>query len=225
MAISFSGKTPAAESNPARVVLIHGLWMTGREMLLLERRLGKAGFRVCRFSYRSWGDDLEQSAAELLAFVLSLGEKKVHFVCHSLGGLVLNTMLTDCRADLRGRAVLLGSPLAGSRVAQKLQNSRPGRVFVGRKLGALGRGSGPWPETYEVGVIGGTLNLGLGLFFGGRQRPGDGLVAVDEIMAPGIKDVFFLRTTHLGLVFSAACVRQIAYFLKNGSFLYKHPPL
>ena len=33
------------------VVLIHGLWMNGREMMILEKRLQQDGFRTRRFSY------------------------------------------------------------------------------------------------------------------------------------------------------------------------------
>lgn len=200
------------------VVLIHGLWMTGREMILLERRLQKDGFRTCRFSYNTMHDDLEQSAEELFEFVRSLKEERVHFVCHSLGGLVLNKMLTSHKVDWQGRAVLLGSPLAGNRLAGMLKKSSVGEMLVGRKLGSLSKGCEQWPDGYEIGVIGGTLNIGTGLLFGGWKYPGDGMVALDEIKVPGVKEVFLIRTTHMGLVFSTVCARQTSYFLKNGCF-------
>lgn len=200
------------------VVLIHGLWTTGREMVLLEKRLHRDGFRTCRFSYRTMKDDIEKSARELFRFVEELGESRVHFVCHSLGGLVLNRMMTSNRIDWQGRAVLLGSPLAGNRVAGILDGSRLAEILVGRKLHDLSQGCKAWPPGYEVGVIGGTLNLGAGLLFGGWKHPGDGLVTLDEIRVPGVKEVFLVRSTHLGLVFSTVCARQTSYFLKNGCF-------
>ncbi|MBC8318290.1 MAG: alpha/beta hydrolase [Desulfobulbaceae bacterium] len=200
------------------VVLIHGLWMTGLEMALLEKRLQKDGFRTCRFSYRSMKDDLDKSAGELFQFVEALGESTVHFVCHSLGGIVLNRMLASHRLGWKGRAVLLGSPLAGSRVAGILGGSRLGEMLIGRKLRDLLLECKMWPQGYEVGVVGGTLNLGAGLLFGGWRHPGDGLVTLDEIRVSGVKDVFLVRSTHLGLVFSSVCARQTSYFLKNGSF-------
>jgi len=206
------------EKASERVVLIHGLWMTGREMILLEKRLQRDGFRTCRFSYNTMHDDLGQSAEELFEFVGSLNHERVHFVCHSLGGLVLNKMLTRHKMDWQGRAVLLGSPLAGNRVADLMKKSSIGEMFVGRKLGSLSKGCAQWPDGYEIGVIGGTLNIGAGLLFGGWKYPGDGVVALDEIKVPGVKEVFLIRTTHMGLVFSTVCARQTSYFLKNGCF-------
>ena len=200
------------------MVLIHGLWMTGREMILLERRLQKDRFRTCLFSYSTMHDDLEQSAEELFEFVRSLNSERVHFVCHSLGGLVLNKMLTRHKMGWLGRAVLLGSPLAGNRVANMMKKSSIGEILIGRKLGSLSKGCEQWPDGYEIGVIGGTLNIGAGLLFGGWKYPGDGVVALDEIEVPGVKDVFRIRTTHMGLVFSAVCARQTSCFLKNGCF-------
>ena len=108
------------EHDSQMVVLIHGLWMTGLEMVLLEKRLQRDGFRTCRFSYRTMKDNIEKSAGELFQFVEGLGESRVHFVCHSLGGLVLNRMMTSNSVEWQGRAVLLGSPLAGNRVADIL---------------------------------------------------------------------------------------------------------
>jgi len=203
---------------PEKVVLIHGLWMTGHEMILLEKRLQQDGFRTCRFSYKTVMDDLEQSARQLFDFVEGLHEKRVHFVCHSLGGLVLNKMLTSNAHSWKGRAVLLGSPLAGSRLATMLKKSRVGGMIVGQKLHQLSSGCKSWPEEYEIGVIGGTLNLGTGLLLGGWKYPGDGLVALDEIEIPGVKEVYQVRATHIGLVFSAGTAKQISCFLKNGFF-------
>ncbi len=200
------------------VVLVHGLWMNGREMMILEKRLQQDGFRTRRFSYHTMTDDLEQSAGQLFDFVEQLGEKRIHFVCHSMGGLLLNRMLALHNPDCQGRAVLLGSPLAGNRVAQSLNGSRIGAVLVGRNLQDLSCGCSSWPGGYEIGVIGGTLNVGTGLLFGGWKHPGDGLVALDEIMVTGVKETFHVRTTHLGLVFSSVCARKTSNFLQNGCF-------
>ncbi|MEA3548339.1 MAG: alpha/beta hydrolase [Thermodesulfobacteriota bacterium] len=200
------------------VILIHGLWMNGREMIVLEKRLQQDGFRTRCFSYNTMTDDLEQSAGKLFTFVRKLGEKRIHFVCHSMGGLLLNRMLSIHNLDWQGRAVLLGSPLAGNRVAQTLKGSLIGETLVGRNLQNLSSGCTSWPDGYEIGVIGGTLNVGTGLLFGGWKHPGDGLVALDEIIVPGVKDTFYVRTTHFGLVFSSICARETSNFLQNGCF-------
>lgn len=199
-------------------VLVHGLWMSSTEMMILEKRLQKQGFRTCLFSYHSMREDFSQCADSLFRFVQDLQEKRVHFVCHSLGGLLLHHLLTHYEIPWQGRAVLLGSPLAGSRVAKVLAGSLVGKILVGRNLAYLNRGCANWPAGYEVGVVGGTFNVGTGLFFGGWKHPGDGLVSLDEIKIPGVKEVFLARTNHLGLVFSRNCAMKTAHFLKNGRF-------
>lgn len=206
------------EQKAEMVVLVHGLWMNGREMVILAKRLQHHGFRTRRFSYHTMTDDLEQSAVQLFEFVEQLAESRIHFVCHSMGGLLLNRVFSRYKPDWQGRAVLLGSPLAGSRVAQSVNSSIIGQLLVGRNLPNLCAGCSSWPVGYEIGVIGGTLNVGLGLLVGGWKHPGDGLVTLDEIKVPGVKETLYIRATHLGLVFSSLCASKVSFFLKKGCF-------
>ena len=71
------------------VVLIHGLWMTGMESVLLRLRLrDEYGFDVQQFSYRTVNDGLADNVSALHAFLRDLPDEPLHLVGHSLGGLI-----------------------------------------------------------------------------------------------------------------------------------------
>jgi pimeloyl-ACP methyl ester carboxylesterase len=103
-----------------RVVLVHGLWMTGAVCALLARRLRACGFQPLLFSYPS--------------IRTTLADTPVHFVGHSLGGLVVLELLAREPELAVGRAVLLGSPGTSSLATQQLIGSRVGRMLAGRAL-------------------------------------------------------------------------------------------
>ncbi|HWP94759.1 MAG TPA: alpha/beta hydrolase [Gammaproteobacteria bacterium] len=199
------------------VVFVHGLWMTGHELFLLRRRVARAGFATFRFRYRSLDHSLERNAAVLAAFVRALDVPRVHFVGHSLGGLVILRAL-QAFADLPpGRVVLLGAPVRGSKVAARAVRSPLTRWLIGAAAGALVTGVPPTCPEREVGVIAGTLPLGVGLLFGGPARPHDGTVAVEEARLDGAP-VKSLPVTHTSLLVSPAVARETIRFLKEGMF-------
>lgn len=200
------------------VVLVHGLWFGAWSLGLLARRLRKAGFRPLRFRYRTTRAGLDDHAAELQRFVDKAGEAPVHFVAHSLGGLVTLRMLAG-RPDLPGgRVVLLGSPLNGSAVARKAARIPGGARLLGKVRPTLEQGFGAGVAQRETGMIAGSRSFGLGLMVGGEGGAGDGTVAVSETRADGLRDHLVLPVTHTGMLFSAAVARQAAGFLQSGSF-------
>ena len=114
------------------VILVHGLWMTGLEFGVLRQRLQTGhGFDVHVFSYPSMHGNVDEIVAELAEFAhqLAAGTGRVHVVGHSLGGAIAFRALEQGMRDLPGNAVLLGSPLNGSRAA-----SGVGRLSMLRPL-------------------------------------------------------------------------------------------
>ena len=200
------------------VIMVHGLWMTGLEMTCLRRRLERAGFRTIRFAYSSITRTLEENSQRLFDFCRKTGERRVHFVCHSLGGIVLCHMLNNHEPGFSGRAVLLGSPLAGSRMARILAAIPGGRLFTGRSMEGLIKGCPEWNRQYEAGLIAGTFNLGTGLLLGGIGKPGDGVVLLTETRAEGIAQYTFVHANHIGLLFSRKAAEQTVCFLRTGDF-------
>lgn len=201
------------------MVLVHGLWMPGISMGLLARRLQDCGYDCHTFTYHTLKHDLQYNTDALHAFTRSLQCDPVHFVCHSLGGLVVAQMYAQYSPPYTGRSVALGSPFQGSRVARRMADFSLGRRLLGASCKPLCDGT---PHTHSgrftPGVIAGDLKFGCGQFFARMGEAHDGTVAVDETRIAGAADHLTMRVSHTGLLTSARVARQVCYFLKNGKF-------
>lgn len=203
------------------VILIHGLWMPGIVLLPLQRRLRAAGFAVRRFSYPSWHDGLADNVSLLSRCVADTPGEVIHLVAHSLGGLLALSLLGQ-RPDARiGRVVMLGTPCAGCHCGFTLAAMPLLAPLVGRTFADwFGQARPGLPPRTEIGVIAGTRRIGFGLLIPGLARPNDGLIAVDETRLPSAADSIELRVHHAGMLFSRACVLEIASFLRTGKFVH-----
>jgi len=204
-------------SNP-EVILVHGLWFGPWAMGRLARKLQAAGFTVRRFAYASTAGQIDKHSRELAEFARQSLSQHVHFVGHSLGGLVTLHMLNENTDLPPGRVVLMGSPLDGSIVARRSARIPGGAKLLGQVQAALEQGYGRLPPGRETGMIAGTRAIGLGSLVGGAGKPGDGTVAVAETRTPGLKDHLLLPVNHTGMLYSSEVARQVACFLQTGSF-------
>jgi len=207
------------------IVYVHGLWQRGAESIWLRRRLSqdvKAEARA--FSYPSVAADATTNARALATYLSAIHADTLHLVGHSLGGLlILKLFEADAQARLPpGRIVLLGSPLRGSRTAQKLARLPFGKTIMGRAVGEelLGpRGERRrWNRARELGVIAGDLGFGLGRLVGRLGGPSDGTILVEETELDGAADRLVLRVSHTGMLFSAAVAHAASAFLSTGRF-------
>jgi len=187
-------------------------------MARLARKLQAAGFGVRRFSYPSTAGQIDAHSRQLLEFARQTRSGRLHFVGHSLGGLVCLHLLNENPELPPGRVVLLGSPLDGSSIARRSQRIPGGDRLLGQVRTALENGYGQLPPGRETGMLAGTRAIGLGILLGGAGTPGDGTVAVAETRATGLKDHLLLPVTHTGMLYSAEVARQTACFLRTGSF-------
>ena len=105
------------------VILLHGLWMRGFTLAMLRRRLEREGYRVDLFDYASVMSGPNVGVERLLQRVQALKSEKIHFVGHSLGGLIALQALQRAPSLTGGHVVCLGSPLRGSSVA-RVRNPR-----------------------------------------------------------------------------------------------------
>src|SRR5262249_35711467 len=104
---------------PATIVLVHGLWMSGFELNVLKHRLeAEANCCALAFSYPSLTGTMSDHARSLIEFARSQPTSQLHFIGHSLGGLVILRALELTNDLAPGRAVLLGTPLQGSQAAR-----------------------------------------------------------------------------------------------------------
>lgn len=199
-----------------RVVLVHGLWFGAWSLRLLARRLRRAGFEPRRFRYRSTRGNFDEHARNLRRFAFA-GEGTVHFVAHSLGGLLTLRMAAGVRAGEVGRIVLLGSPVQGSGTARRALGLPGGKRLLGSAAGPLQTACADLPPGVEVAAICGTRNFGLGWLVGGIPGPADGTVTVRETRCDGLKEHLEMPVSHTGMLFSKAVAGRVARFLGAGS--------
>ena len=201
-----------------RVVVVHGLWMNALAMLPLAHRFARCGFEVERFGYRSVKRGLHENARRLAALCEKSGHR-VHLVGHSLGGLVIMSMLQAFPKIAVQRVVLIGSPYTDIAAAHGLRRFAWGNDVIGRTIQDwLQQPRPPVPKGVELGVIAGDVSHGLGRLFVTLPEPNDGVVLLRETRVAGAADSIVVHTSHSAMLISAEVAQAACTFLKHGSF-------
>jgi pimeloyl-ACP methyl ester carboxylesterase len=209
------------------VVLLHGMARTAASMASLAGAIGEAGFRVSNVGYPSRSHPIEDLAPVAIHTGMAQCPEtgRVHFVTHSLGGILVRYYLEHNPLPRLGRVVMLAPPNQGSEVVDNIRNV-PGFMLLngpaGRQLGTddasiplqLG------PVDFELGVIAGsdTVNPLLSLYL---PNPDDGKVSVASTRVEGMNDFIVLPYTHTFMMEASEVARQTILFLKTGAF--EHP--
>lgn len=209
-------------SAPETVVLVHGLWVRGIAMALMRRRIARCGYRALGYSYPTVRLTLEENAQRLARFCRDISAARLHFVGHSLGGLIVLRMIGQSPGLPPGRIVLAGTPFAGSHAARRLGRLPGGRAALGRSMREwLESGPPDMAGGREAGVIAGSLPIGLGRIVApDLPGPSDGVVSVAETRMPGMLDHIVIRTSHSGMLVSGVVARQVCAFLRDGAFAH-----
>jgi pimeloyl-ACP methyl ester carboxylesterase len=197
--------------------------MPGPESSWFRRRLEQgAGFSTRLFSYPTVAEPLDRVVDRLRALATDVDAPVVHWVGHSLGGIVLLRLFAEANhAPTRpGRIVLLGTPACGSAAARQFGQLAVGRALIGRIVRdeLLAESDRRAPQGRDLGIIAGTQSIGLGRLFARFNEPNDGTVAVRETLVRGAADAIQLPVSHLGMMLSARTVDETACFLRSGRF-------
>lgn len=201
------------------VILLHGLWLARWTVEPLRRGLAARGFRALSFGYRSMAADLDANARALLEFALKAGGPNVHFVGHSLGGLVALRALALAGTAVTGRTVLLGAPSQGCQVVEAVMQRPGGSRIVGRSIVQWQRSQSVTAVGHHtIGAIAGSRAFGVGSLFARIPRPHDGCVRVEETYMPGLADHLVMDVTHSGMLTSRKVMHQTDIFLRAGKF-------
>ena len=211
----------SGRSAVAHVVYVHGLWMPGEESLILRHRLTQEfALTLHAFRYSAVSASMTAITARLQAFVRGLEVPEVHFLGHSLGGLVIHRFLERFPVQPAGRAVFLGTPCVGSRAAELASRFAPVAHLMGQSVAEelLQPRARRWTHDRPLGIVGGTQPIGFGRLLAHFDEDNDGTVAVSETRMPGAADHIVLPVSHLGLLLSARVAHETGLFLTQGRF-------
>ena len=201
-----------------QVVLVPGLWMPGAAMALLAARLGARGYAVRVFTY-SGRKPLEVNVERLARFARDvLAGRPAHFVGHSLGGVLIFEMLNRHPEIPARSAVLLGAPVRGSFAGRRLGLAGVGRWMIGGSRPLWDEHAAKWQRAAPLGVVVGTVPVGLGRALGGMPGPNDGVVCVSETAVEGMAAQALVPLGHSFLVVSRRVARMVERFLRSGRF-------
>ena len=191
----------------------------------LAEHLVGAGYEVTNLDYESRDkqpDELVSEIASAVAACCSEAGVPLHFVTHSLGGILVRAYLEQAPPPNLGRVVLLAPPNHGSEIVDAIGDSSAFVAFFGPTAGELGTGDGSWPNRispphYELGVIAGNQSvnpLGSALLPG----PNDGAVTVESARLEGAADFIVIDATHTFIMSNPTAIAQVEHFLREGRF-------
>jgi pimeloyl-ACP methyl ester carboxylesterase len=194
-------------------------------MWRVESALRDQGYEVVNLDYPSRKksiDELSDFLGRTLATCCADPDRKVHFVTHSMGGVVVRYHLAQHDPPNLGRVVMLSPPSAGSEMVDLLGDNPLFEITMGPAGQELGTDFSSVPRTlgpvdFELGVIAGDSSVNP-VF--SELIPGvdDGAVSVESAKTPGMADFLILPYSHTFIMFSREVIEQIVFFLDNGVF-------
>ncbi len=217
-------------AGPARgtegVILLHGLCRTSASMHRMESCLRAAGYQVVNVDYPSRRAPIDQLSDSAIGAALADPQfqscHRIHFVTHSLGGILVRSYYRRHDPGKLGRVVMLGPPNQGSEVVDHLKGWWLYRKLNGPAGNELGTDSGSMPNrlgpvNFELGVIAGdrSINWINSLLIPG---PDDGKVSVQRTEVAGMKAFRVVHVPHPFLMNNPSVIRSTLHFLKSGSF-------
>ncbi len=215
-----------AESEKECVILLHGMGRTKNSMNRIEKSLAQDNYIVWNESYPSRSECIEKLAIDHIEKGLESCKKAkaetIHFVTHSLGGIMVRYYLQEHKIDNLGKIVMLSPPNKGSEVADFLKD-----VFIYKLvMGPAGQQLGTDPESLPNSM--GSIEANLGIITGNKTLdpwfspliPGadDGKVSVESAKLEEMSDFIVVESAHAFIMRNVLVIDQIKYFLEHGKF-------
>lgn len=208
------------------IVLLHGIARRSSSLATLEAALQAEGYRTLNLDYPARSQCIADIVALMREPVTSFCEDldgRLHFVTHSMGGLVARAYINRHRPERLGHIVMLAPPNEGSEIADTLGNNLLFRAFFGPAGSELGTVR---PDAlceilgdvdYPLGVIAGDRSF---YPIGSLMLPGanDGRVSVERTKVAGMADHITIHATHPLIMRNREAIAQTLHFLKHGRF-------
>ncbi len=220
------GGQKAGAKKDESVILLHGLGRSSRSMTKLEKNLSEQGYRVLNVNYLSTEHPIEYLADEMLNSIIQEWDKKagskLHFVTHSMGGIIVRYYLKQHKLPRLGRVVMLSPPNQGSELVDQLKGNFIFDKSRGPAAGQLGTDKNSLalslgPVDFEPGVIAGSRSMNP-FYSSILPGPDDGVVAVERTKVEGMADFLVVPYSHRSIMKKKEVIAQVVYFLEHGSF-------
>jgi len=215
------------EKSDEVVVMLHGLWRSIRAMQPLANHLHENGYTTVNIPYASFRHDLEELVKLVMGKIqpwINEG-KKIHFVTHSLGGVVVKKLIESLNEDdveKVGRVVMLAPPHQGSEIVDWL-NSSPMKPFKG-VLGPAGeflstenmsQEHDAFRSGIEAAVIMGEKSV-LPFFKTLLDESNDGIISVDKGRLTGVSHFKVVHSDHTFIASDRKIMKMTRSFLERG---------
>jgi hypothetical protein len=210
---------------PDMVVLLHGLGRTSKSMNYMQGRLSEAGYQVFNYDYESRKSAIDSLVADLQQYLetcCSQKELDLHFVTHSLGGILVRALIAKERPENLDRVVMLSPPNKGSETVDLLKDYSLFKKIFGPASMQLGTDPESIPNSlgpadFELGIITGDKTIDP---ISSWIIPGvdDGKVAVKNTKLEGMADFLLVNVSHAYIMENPQVVLEVIHFLKNGKF-------
>ncbi|MFG3594036.1 esterase/lipase family protein [Bradyrhizobium sp. RDI18] len=221
-----SDRPASADATRDGVVLLHGISRTARSFRRMQTAIEAAGLTALNLDYASRRTALEALAEDIHPSIQRFADGvagSVHFVCHSMGGLLARVYIARHRPPRLGRVVMIGTPNSGSEIADRLKNFGPYRAFFGPAGQQLGTQRDAAiealfpPVDYPVGIIAGNRSI-YPIASAFLPKPHDGRVSVANTKLDGMTGHIVIGTSHPWLVRNRVAIEQTIAFVRTGSF-------
>ncbi len=206
------------------VILLHGLALSSLFMLPLKNSLEKEGYYVHNVDYPSTDFPISYLASTYVskALIECANFDTIHFVTHSMGGIVLRYYLKHNSVQNLGNVVMLAPPNKGTHIVDVMKNFFLFRWIFGETAKELSAKSNSIPNTlgavnFPLGIIAGNSAFNIvGMLL--LARPHDGIVSVESTKVEGMKEHIILNVSHTLLLKNREVFLHVKDFLKVTKF-------
>jgi triacylglycerol lipase len=224
--MSDSDQTEQPSNSSQAVILLHGLARTRASMAKIEADLNTHGYLAVNLGYPSREKPIEILSETILPRALAICKSRhastIHFVTHSMGGILVRHYLSRHAVAGLGRVVMLSPPNSGSEVVDKLKNFALFKWLNGPAGQQLGTDMDSIPNQldvpdFEVGIIAGdrSINPILSWLIPGRN---DGKVSVERAKLKGMTDFLIVHKSHPLIMNDPVVFKQVRTFIATGAF-------
>lgn len=218
-------ESPVARTGDC-VILLHGLARTSASMWWLKRQLKQHNYTVVNAGYYSMANGISESANKVIPQAVAQCQKQkaneIHFVTHSMGGILVRSYLQTHQINRLKTIVMLAPPNNGSEIVDRLLQSSAYEKLAFQSFKQLSARPDSYvnslqPIEAEIGVIAGVDSYNPRF---SKWLPGDddGKVSVKSACLPEMKAMLVISANHTSMTFSQDVRNQVVHFLEQGAF-------